>query len=214
LKRDGEWLQPGCMLTPFCELILACDSWRSAEACAANLVLGVNPTTQLLARCSMLRPGGKGLDLGTGCGALALAAAPSAESVIGTDINGRSLGSNLKIQELSGYPPARTLYPNGQLQRETQYKMGLAHGWKEEWHPGGHIKQRTLYDLAVPIQEQEFYRKGNLIRQSKIDPQKAISIGAWWRSERMRSIDLCEFLPDMVARIQKKIRKGEPCGLS
>jgi len=92
--------------------------------------------------------------------------------------------------------------------------MGLAHGWKEEWHPGGHIKQRTLYDLAVPIQEQEFYRKGNLIRQSKIDPQKAISIGAWWTSERMRSIDLCEFLPDMVARIQKKIRKGKPCGLS
>ena len=83
LEREGEWLQPGCMLTPFGELILACDSWRSAEACAADLVLGVNPTTQLLARCSMLRPGGKALDLGTGCGTLALAAAPSAESVIG-----------------------------------------------------------------------------------------------------------------------------------
>jgi Methyltransferase small domain len=91
LERDGEWLQPGCLLTPFGELILACDSWRSANAYAADLVLGVNPTTQLLARCSMLRPGGKALDLGTGCGTLALAAAPSAESVIGTDINRRAL---------------------------------------------------------------------------------------------------------------------------
>ena len=91
LERDGEWLQPGCLLTPFGELILACDSWRSANAYAADLVLGVNPTTQLLARCSMLRPRGKALDLGTGCGTLALAAAPSAESVIGTDINRRAL---------------------------------------------------------------------------------------------------------------------------
>ena len=39
----------------------------------------------------MLRPGGKALDLGTGCGTLALAAAPCAESVIGTDINQRAL---------------------------------------------------------------------------------------------------------------------------
>jgi len=39
----------------------------------------------------MLRPRGKALDLGTGCGTLALAAAPSAESVIGTDINRRAL---------------------------------------------------------------------------------------------------------------------------
>jgi antitoxin component YwqK of YwqJK toxin-antitoxin module len=65
---------------------------------------------------------------------------------------------------------ARTLYPNGQLQRQTQYKMGLAHGWKEEWYPDGHIKHRTLYDLAIPIEEQEFDREGNLIRESKIDP--------------------------------------------
>jgi hypothetical protein len=91
LERDGERLQPACMLTHFGELILASDSWRRAEACASDLVLGVNPTTQLLAACSMLRPGESALDLGTGCGTLALVAAASASSVIGTDINRRAL---------------------------------------------------------------------------------------------------------------------------
>ena len=91
LERDGERLQPACMLTHFGELIFASDSWRRAEACAADLVLGVNPTTQLLAGCSMLRPGESALDIGTGCGTLALAAAASASSVIGTDINRRAL---------------------------------------------------------------------------------------------------------------------------
>jgi Methyltransferase small domain len=91
LERDGERLQSTCLLMHFGELILACDSRRRAAAAGADLVLGVNQTTRLLARCCMLRPGGKALDLGTGCGTLALAAAPRAESVIGTDINPRAL---------------------------------------------------------------------------------------------------------------------------
>ena len=91
LERDGERVRAACVLTHFGKLLLACDSRYRAEAGAADLVLGVNPTTQLLARCNMLRSGGKGLDLGTGCGTLALAAASIAVSVIGTDINQRAL---------------------------------------------------------------------------------------------------------------------------
>jgi hypothetical protein len=91
LEQDRERLQSTCLLVHFGELILACDSRHRASAGAADLVLGVNPTTWLLARCSMLRPGGRALDLGTGCGALGLAAASRAESVIGTDINPRAL---------------------------------------------------------------------------------------------------------------------------
>ncbi len=91
LERDDDRLQPACMLTHFGELILASDSRRRVKAFAPDLVLGTNQTTCLLAKCSMLRPGGKALDLGTGCGALALAAASCAESVIGTDINQRAL---------------------------------------------------------------------------------------------------------------------------
>jgi Methyltransferase small domain len=91
LEREGEWFQSTCLLMHFGELILACDSRRCVRAGAADLVLGVNQTSRLLARCSMLRPGGKALDLGTGCGTLALTAASRAESVIGTDINPRAL---------------------------------------------------------------------------------------------------------------------------
>ena len=91
LERKSERVRPACVLMHFGKLLLACDSRFRADACAADLVLGVNPTTQLLARCSMLRPGGKALDLGTGCGTLALTAASSAVSVIGTDINQRAL---------------------------------------------------------------------------------------------------------------------------
>ena len=51
LARDGERLRPACMLTHFGELIIACDFRRRAETgAAADLVLGVNPTTRLLAQ--------------------------------------------------------------------------------------------------------------------------------------------------------------------
>jgi SAM-dependent methyltransferase len=105
LARDGEHLRATCMLTHFGELIIACDFRRRAETgTAADLVLGVNPTTRLLARCSILRPGGKVLDLGTGCGTLALVAAPFAASVVGTDVNRRALsfaGFNAALNGLS-----------------------------------------------------------------------------------------------------------------
>jgi hypothetical protein len=105
LALDGERLRATCMLTHFGELVIACDSRRRAETgAAADLVLGVNPTTRLLARCSILRPGSKVWDLGTGCGTLALVAAPSAASVVGTDVNRRALsfaGFNAALNGLS-----------------------------------------------------------------------------------------------------------------
>jgi SAM-dependent methyltransferase len=92
LTRDGERLRPACMLTHFGELIIACDFRRRMETGAvADLVIGVNATTRLLARCGILRSGSKVLDLGTGCGTLALVAAPFAASVVGTDVNRRAL---------------------------------------------------------------------------------------------------------------------------
>ena len=93
MVRDGERLRPACRLSHFGELIIACDFQRPAEAgaVAEELVFGVNSTTRLLARCGIQRPGNKVLDLGTGCGALALAAAPFAASVVGTDVNRRAL---------------------------------------------------------------------------------------------------------------------------
>jgi Methyltransferase small domain len=91
LEGHADQLQPACRLTYFGKLIVACDSRPRTQTCPSDLVLDVNPTTRLLGNCSMLRAGERALDLGTGCGALALAAASSAESVIGTDINQRAL---------------------------------------------------------------------------------------------------------------------------
>jgi hypothetical protein len=51
LERDGERFQSTCPLMHFGELILACDSQRRVTAGAADLVLGVNQTSRLLARC-------------------------------------------------------------------------------------------------------------------------------------------------------------------
>ena len=110
LERKGERVRPACVLMHFGKLLLACDSRFRADACAADLVLGVNPTTQLLARCSMLRPGGKALDLGTGCGTLALTAASSAVSVIGTDINQRALDFGGINAALNGVSNVSLLY--------------------------------------------------------------------------------------------------------
>lgn len=90
------------MLTHFGGLLLACDSRCRVEASPGDLVLGVNPTTQLLARCNMLRSGGKALDLGTGCGTLALAAASIAVCVVGMDINQRALNFGRMNADLNG----------------------------------------------------------------------------------------------------------------
>src|ERR1700736_5035376 len=88
MVRDGEQLQARCMLTHFAELIIACDSpRRAATGIPTDLVLGMNPTTRLLARCSMIHRGSKVLDLGAGCGPLSLAASHLATSVVGTDVN-------------------------------------------------------------------------------------------------------------------------------
>ena len=110
LERKGERVRPACVLMHFGKLLLACDSRFRADAGAADLVLGVNPTTQLLARCSMLRPGGKALDLCTGCGTLALTAASSAVSVIGTDINQRALDFGGINAALNGVSNVSFLY--------------------------------------------------------------------------------------------------------
>jgi hypothetical protein len=98
LERDAEWVRPACVLTHFGGLHLACDSWCRVEASPGDLVLGVNPTTQLLARCNMLHSGGKALDRGT----LALAAASIAVYVVGTDINQRALNFSRINAALNG----------------------------------------------------------------------------------------------------------------
>lgn len=83
---------PQCMLTHFGELLLACDSVRKAQGGAmADLVLGTNTPTKILANSLISRPDADVLDVGTGCGSLALVASRFARAVTATDINPRAL---------------------------------------------------------------------------------------------------------------------------
>jgi predicted RNA methylase len=104
LQQEGNRLLPGCMLTHFENLLLSCDSVRAARIeVPSDLVLGVNIPTHILARCMLPLPDtGEVLDLGTGCGTLALQASPRASRVFATDINPRALDFMLFNAALNG----------------------------------------------------------------------------------------------------------------
>lgn len=92
LEREADVFVPQCMLVHFGELLLACDSVRRAQATAtSDLVLGTNTPTKILANSLIKRSCGEVLDLGTGCGTLALVAGRFARAVTATDINPRAL---------------------------------------------------------------------------------------------------------------------------
>lgn len=92
VRREGALVLPECRLTHFGELILACDSVRRLQTDdAGDLVLGVSPSTQFVARCLITRDNSETLDLGSGCGALALMLSPSSAVVCASDINARAL---------------------------------------------------------------------------------------------------------------------------
>jgi methylase of polypeptide subunit release factors len=92
LSTDRDTLTPGCMLTHWGNLLLACDSVQALRtATLPNLVLGVNTPTIVTANCLLSLSNANVLDLGTGCGTLALAASPSACRVTATDVNPRAL---------------------------------------------------------------------------------------------------------------------------
>ncbi len=73
-------------------LILAHDAYdEDTRTLRADHVLDVNPTTMTLSNLTVRRPVQKALEIGTGCGALALLASRHAAHVVGTDTNPRAL---------------------------------------------------------------------------------------------------------------------------
>ena len=91
LTENGGTLTPAVRISPFTEFLVASDHAVSRQGpLRADTVLWPNPTTLLCYQLSIQSPVGRTLDLGTGNGVLALAAAGHSGSVVATDINGRA----------------------------------------------------------------------------------------------------------------------------
>lgn len=73
-------------------LILAHDAYdEETRTLRPDHVLDVNPTTLSLSNLTVRRPVARALEIGTGCGVLALLASRHADHVVATDTNGRAL---------------------------------------------------------------------------------------------------------------------------
>ncbi len=77
-------------LYPFQELVLAAD-FPGAAGTELSEVMGVAASTRMLAQITIRRQTARTLDLGTGCGVLALLAAGHSDQVIAVDRNARSV---------------------------------------------------------------------------------------------------------------------------
>jgi methylase of polypeptide subunit release factors len=84
----GGVVIPQVQLVPAGDLVFACDRPGGG---GRDHVVGPAPASVLLANLTVRRPVETALDLGTGCGIQAVAAARHAERVVATDVNPRAL---------------------------------------------------------------------------------------------------------------------------
>ena len=91
LVADGGRLTPTVMLTPCEGFLFAADPAGTLESPESSaMVLWPNPSTRLLQMFTIRRPWGATLDLGAGCGILAVLAARHSQQVVATDLNPRA----------------------------------------------------------------------------------------------------------------------------
>ena len=91
LLPDGASLQPSVMVTPCDEYIFAADMAARLESPdSSDIILWPNPSTRLLQLFTMRQWSANTLDLGSGCGILAVLAAPHSGHVVATDLNPRA----------------------------------------------------------------------------------------------------------------------------
>jgi methylase of polypeptide subunit release factors len=118
MEEDGS-LKSTVRVSPFAQyLILSDHAVLRTGTLGADTVLWPNPTTLLCYHLSMQATVGRTLDLGTGNGILAVAAAAHSGSVVATDLNPRARDfclfnaalngiSNLEFREGSAFEPLR-----------------------------------------------------------------------------------------------------------
>jgi methylase of polypeptide subunit release factors len=90
LTNDPDGLASTACLIPFRSRVIGCDSPRTRTA-DADMVTGPSASTHFLARLCIDGENETTLDLGTGTGALAIEAASYSRTVVGTDVNPRTL---------------------------------------------------------------------------------------------------------------------------
>lgn len=102
--REDGLLHPLLRLLPHEHLVIACDlPLKPGQPAAADHVPAAQNPTVALAQLTVRRPG-RLLDLGTGCGVLALLGAAHAERVLATDINPRAVRLTAFSAQLNGLP--------------------------------------------------------------------------------------------------------------
>jgi hypothetical protein len=89
---------------PTAEVRVASDHYEEHRyPTRSDHVLGLSLSSRVLACLTVRRPARRALDLGTGSGVHALFAAPHAEHVVGTDVNGRALRFAAFNARLNGF---------------------------------------------------------------------------------------------------------------
>ena len=117
-EGDGSFKSP-VRISPFAQfLVLSDHAVLQTGSLHANTIIWPSPTTMICYHLSIQAPVGRTLDIGTGNGILALAAASHSGSVVATDLNARAREfclfnaalngvANLEFREGSAFEPVR-----------------------------------------------------------------------------------------------------------
>ena len=91
LRTESDGVAATLTLLPSGDLLIASDQYRGAGTPRPDHVLGLSVSTRVLAALTVRRPVESALDIGTGSGVHALAAAQHSGRVVAVDINPRAL---------------------------------------------------------------------------------------------------------------------------
>jgi hypothetical protein len=117
IESDGALVRGRVRIMAFHQFLVACDRVDTPGAPRPDLVMGITASTTTLADFTIRRPAGATLDLGTGGGAQALAAAAHSEHVYASDCSKRAIefarfnaalnaaGDNIEFLEGDGFAP-------------------------------------------------------------------------------------------------------------
>jgi SAM-dependent methyltransferase len=109
LVEDGGLVRATVQLQEHAGRLFASDRRELHRAGAAQFVLGVGPVTARIASLLPLRAGARVLDVGCGCGVLAVLAAAQAQAVTALDLNPRALAFTRFNAQLNGCDNIETL---------------------------------------------------------------------------------------------------------